>query len=221
MDINKNAKLLSPSMLSADFACLEKDLKAIEQYGADWLHVDVMDGHFVPNITFGPDQMKCLKKVCSLPFDVHLMISDPEKYIPRFIECGADLISVHVETDNDIAKCFDFCDEKGVRKGLVLSPDTEAEAVIPWLDRIDLILVMSVYPGFGGQSYIKSSSDKIRRLKELIGDRNILIEVDGGVKNETAQEILDAGCDVLVAGSAVFGGDIKKNIADLKEYLNQ
>lgn len=210
---------LSPSMLSADFADLKTDLKKMEDAGADWLHVDIMDGHFVPNITFGPDQMGQLKKACSLPFDVHLMISHPLQYIPAFIKNGADLLAVHVETTDDMAACYDLCEAAGVKKGLVLSPDTPAEAVLPWLDRVDLILLMSVYPGFGGQSYIPATTDKIARVKALIGERPIDLEVDGGINKQTAPEVLAAGCNVLVAGSAVFGGDIAHNISEFKELM--
>lgn len=211
-------KLLAPSMLSADFAHLARDLKAAEDAGADWLHVDIMDGHFVPNITFGPDQTAALRGCVSLPFDVHLMITNPEEYVQKFIDAGADLISVHVETDNDLNRCFEMMEAAGVKKGLVLSPDTPVSAAAPWLERVDLILLMSVYPGFGGQRYIPETTEKIREMKALIGERDVLLEVDGGINTETIAEVFRAGCDVAVAGSAVFGGDIAANMKELKAH---
>ena len=209
--------MFAPSMLSADFSALGRDLQTIEKAGADWLHVDIMDGHFVPNITFGPDQLKNLRGCVEIPFDVHLMIDDPKTYIPRFIGAGGDFITFHVETACDIGECLDLIEEGGAVPGLVISPDTDPSALAPWLDRVRIILVMSVYPGFGGQSYIPASSDKIRKIREMIGDRDILIEVDGGVNFKTAREIRDAGADVLVSGSCVFGGDPDENLKKLRE----
>lgn len=213
----KESVMIAPSMLSADFSNLEKDLSALREEGADWLHVDIMDGHFVPNITFGPDQMKDLRKVSDLPFDVHLMIEDPESYIPRFIESGADLVSVHAETRCDLKRCFDLIDEGGALAGIVINPETPAEAVRPWLDRVRVVLVMGVHPGFGGQSYIPETTQKIRDIKSMIDGRDILIEVDGGVNFKTVEEVSKAGADVLVSGSCVFSGDKKENIDKLKE----
>lgn len=213
-------KLIAPSMLAADFSNLKEDLKKIEKNKADWLHVDIMDGHFVPNITFGPDQLKLIRNKCNIPFDVHLMITDPLKYIPRFIEVGADLISVHVETEDDLNQCYKLLEENNIKKGIVIKPETPINDLKPWLDRVDYILVMGVNPGFGGQAYIPETTNRIKDIKKLIGDRDILIEVDGGVNNSTIEEISEAGCDVFVAGSAVFNGDIKDNLQELRERIH-
>lgn len=215
MKAPKNA-VLSSSILAADFANMGEDLKKLEEYGSDWVHVDIMDGHFVPNITFGPDQMKMLRPYTTLPFDVHLMIDHPEEYVPRFIDSGADLISVHVESEDDLDKVYKMLEDAGVKKGIVISPDTPVSAVEPWLDRVDMVLVMSVYPGFGGQKFIDKTIDRVKELKELIGERPVLIEVDGGVGAQNRDELLDAGVNVLVAGSSVFKGDMKENIETLK-----
>lgn len=213
-------KLIAPSMLAADFSNLKEDLKKIEKNKADWLHVDIMDGHFVPNITFGPDQLKLIRNKCNIPFDVHLMITDPLKYIPRFIEVGADLISVHVETEDDLNQCYKLLEENNIKKGIVIKPETPINDLKPWLDRVDYILVMGVNPGFGGQAYIPETTNRIKDIKKLIGDRDILIEVDGGVNNSTIEEISEAGCDVFVAGSAVFNGNIKDNLQELRERIH-
>ncbi len=215
MKTPKNA-VLSSSILAADFANMGRDLKNLEDYGSDWVHVDIMDGHFVPNLTFGPDQMAMMRPYTSLPFDVHLMIDHPEEYVPRFIDAGADLISVHVETEDDLDKVYKMMEDAGIRKGIVISPDTPVSAVEPWLDRVDMVLVMSVHPGFGGQKFIEKTYDRVRELRDLIGERPVLIEVDGGVGPQNRDALLDAGVNVLVAGSSVFHGDMKDNIKKLK-----
>jgi len=210
---------IAPSMLSADFANLERDLKAVEKSGADFLHVDIMDGHFVPNITMGPDQVAQLRKTVSIPFDVHLMISEPLKYIDQFADAGADIITVHVESEGDIQTCIDAIVKKGVKPGLVLSPDTPAEVIKPYLDQIDMILIMAVYPGFGGQSYIAGTTRKIKECRKMIGDRAIDLEVDGGINFNTLKEVVDAGANVVVSGSCLFKGEMRKNMERFKEII--
>ncbi|MEG0377763.1 MAG: ribulose-phosphate 3-epimerase [Eubacterium sp.] len=203
---------ISPSMLSADFANLERDLKSVESGGADWLHVDVMDGHFVPNITIGPDQVKSLRKTISIPFDVHLMISEPLKYIAQFAEAGADYITVHVEVEDDTRSCIKMIKEKGCQPGLVLSPDTDIAVLEPFMDEISMVLLMSVYPGFGGQKYIEATTERLKGVRKMIGDRPVFLEVDGGVNFETLSTVVSAGADVIVSGSCLFNGNMKENI---------
>ncbi|MEF9917722.1 MAG: ribulose-phosphate 3-epimerase [Eubacterium sp.] len=207
----KNLKI-SPSMLSADFANLERDLKMVEASGADWLHVDVMDGHFVPNITIGPDQIKCLRKTITLPFDVHLMISEPLKYIEAFAAAGADLITVHVEVEEDTNDCISLIKKCGSKAGLVLSPDTDSRVLEPFMDDISMVLLMGVYPGFGGQKYIESTTEKLRAVRHMIGDRDIDLEIDGGINFETLSTVVEAGANVIVSGSCLFNGNMKENI---------
>lgn len=213
--------IISPSMLSADFANLERDLKKAEAAGADWLHVDVMDGHFVPNITLGPDQIGDLRKVINIPFDVHLMIYEPLKYIERFAQAGADIITIHVEVEDDTDACIAEIVRCGAKPGVVISPDTPVEILVPYLDKVTMVLVMSVYPGFGGQSYLEKSTERLRAIKEMIGDRPVRLEVDGGVNNETLSTVLAAGADTIVAGSALFGGDMEKNMAEFRKIIEE
>lgn len=211
---------IAPSMLSADFANLERDLKEVEKNGADYLHVDIMDGHFVPNITLGPDQVAQLRKTISIPFDVHLMITEPLKYIDRFAAAGADIITVHVESEGEIQSCIDAIVKKGVKAGLVLSPDTPLEILVPYLDQISMILIMCVYPGFGGQSYIPESTEKIKACRQMIGHREIDIQVDGGINLKTLKEVIDAGANVIVSGSCLFKGDMKDNLRQFRKIIH-
>ncbi len=199
-------KYIAPSILSAKFESLGEEVQLVEKAGADWIHVDVMDGHFVPNITLGPLIVNAVNKVTSLPIDVHLMIEHPDKYIPEFIKAGATHISVHVEACPHLHRTLQMIKSTDNQAGVALNPSTSL-ATIEWvLDSIDYVLLMSVNPGFGGQSFIENSLEKIEQLREMIArtGRNILIQIDGGVNLNTIQRIDKAGCDIFVAGSAIF-----------------
>jgi len=210
------AKLVAPSILSADFANLEKELKAIAAAGADWVHVDVMDGIFVPNITIGIPVVRALKKVSSLPLDVHLMIEKPERYIEDFVKAGSDYLTIHVEATDRPREALQKIRSLGAKAGLTLRPGTAIEEILPFLDDVDLVLVMTVEPGFGGQSFLHDQIEKVKQLKVVRAQRNLnyLIEVDGGVNDKTVNACADA--DVLVAGSYIFNGDYTKTIGLLK-----
>lgn len=200
---------IAPSLLSADFANLKDEIKKIENGGADYLHLDVMDGIYVPNITFGPPVIKKLRKVTEIPFDVHLMIDRPERYIKDFVDAGADLITVHEEATIHLHRTIQEIKSYGVMAGVSLNPATPLENIEYVLEDIDLVLIMTVNPGFGGQSFIESMKEKIKKLRKIIDERglDIIIEVDGGVKLDNASEILDYGADLLVAGSDIFGAE--------------
>lgn len=200
---------IAPSILSADFANLERDVRMISEAGADWIHVDVMDGHFVPNLTIGPAHVKMLKRVTDVPLDVHLMIDNPEVQVPWYIDAGADSVTVHVETCDDTASMLRMIGDAGVKAGISLNPETDASALEGLLGLVDMVLVMSVHPGFGGQSFIESSPAKIAAIVEMCKAEGAtpLIEVDGGIGVATAPLVSAVGADVLVAGSAIFCAD--------------
>ena len=209
---------IAPSILSADFARLGAEVKALEKAGADLIHLDVMDGHFVPNLTFGPMLVKAIRPYTTLPFDVHLMMTNPAPFIAEFARAGADMITVHLESDADIADLIALIKKEKKKAGISIRPKTSVSKLLPYLPMIDLVLVMSVEPGFGGQSFIKHSLEKIVELKALIGRKNVQISVDGGINDITAPACILAGADILVAGSYVFKHKpYKRQIMQLKQ----
>lgn len=215
--------MIAPSILSADGSRLGEEIAAVEKAGADWIHIDVMDGHFVPNITIGPGLIASLRKATSLPFDVHLMIENPERYIEDFARAGADWLTVHVEATAHLHRVVSVIHEKGVKAGVSLNPSTPLCLIEPILPDIDLLLVMSVNPGFGGQKFIDSSLLKIRQAKEMIDKTasGALLEVDGGISVKNIQAVAGAGADVIVAGAAVFGSaDYRATISAMKNSLS-
>ena len=213
---------LAPSILSADFADLKSALTQCESGGAHWIHIDVMDNQFVPNLTIGPPVVKSLRPKTNKFFDVHMMVINPENLVEPFAKAGADMITFHVEATNDIQSVIDLIKATGTQVGLSIKPSTELSSIEPYYDQLDLILVMSVEPGFGGQGYIKSSTERVvkikKRLTELCLQDRVLIEVDGGIKLHNAKEVIDAGADVLVAGSAVFGAS--DPVQTIKDFYN-
>jgi ribulose-phosphate 3-epimerase len=216
-------KLIAPSILSADFSRLGEEIRAVEEAGADWIHADVMDGHFVPNITIGPFIVEAVRRVTSLPIDVHLMIDNPDNYIPAFAKAGASLISVQVEASIHLNRSVQLIRECGARPGVVLNPSTPIQSLDWIIEEVDFVLIMSVNPGFGGQAFIRNSLDKIAALRQMIQRRNLktLIEIDGGVNDTTIADIAAAGVDAFVAGSAIFGSrDYSQTISGFREKIS-
>lgn len=204
---------ISPSILSCDYSRMGEEFEKMKECGADWLHIDVMDGHFVPNITLGAPIVKCMRKCSDLVFDVHLMISDPKKYIKDFADAGADVITFHIESDSDVLETINLITECGCIPALSVKPGTDIEKVFPYLDRLGMVLVMTVEPGFGGQGFMADMMPKVEKLRAEIQKRNldVYIQVDGGVSLKTVEQCAKAGANVLVAGSAVFGSDDPKD----------
>ena len=214
--------MISPSLLSADFTNLEKEIKILKEEKVDFLHLDIMDGNYVPNISYGPGIVKSLRPLTEIPFDTHLMIEKPENYIEEFVKSGSDIITIHPSTTKHLDRTLSIIRSFGKKTGLALNPGDSLGVLDYNLEKLDLVLVMSVNPGFGGQKFIPSSLRKIKEIKKIIEKRNLetLIEVDGGVKLDNAKEILDAGADILVAGSAIFEKDkTRGNIKSFKEIL--
>ena len=214
--------ILSPSILSADFTKLGEEIETIDNAGAEYIHVDVMDGMFVPSISYGMPVIKSIRKSTGKVFDVHLMISEPIRYIADFAASGADMITVHVEACSDVVATIEKIREYKLKVGITLNPDTPVSAIKPYLNRVDMVLIMSVNPGFGGQKYITSSVDKIKEVKRLRDELNLSydIEVDGGINIDNLATVLEAGANVIVAGSAIFRGDAAENVKKFKSIMS-
>ena len=214
---------VSPSILASNFSSLGEEVQSITKAGADYIHVDVMDGHFVPNLTIGPDVVKSIRDKSDIPFDVHLMIDPVQPYIEGFINAGADIISIHPEANDDTDACLKKIKSHNVKAGLAINPDTNWEVVKPYMDVLDLILVMSVHPGFGGQKFISSALDKLETLRKEIDQsgRDIELEIDGGINFENIQSVINAGANVIVAGTTTFKGGQSEYANNIKKLRGQ
>ncbi len=215
-----NMVLVAPSILSADFSKLGEEIKAVEHAGADWIHIDVMDGHFVPNITIGPVVVSKIRKISDIFFDVHLMIENPGKYVEQFAKAGADLITIHAEVCNDILSTINKVKDLGCKVGVSINPETSLDVIKEIIQNVDLVLIMSVHPGFGGQSFIEDVLPKIKKTRDIISkmDKEIYLEVDGGINDKTAKTAIEYGADVLVAGNFVFtNASYKDAVKSLKQ----
>ena len=215
-------KKLSPSMLSADIGILNKQLEQIEKGGAEYLHIDVMDGDFVPSISFGMPVIKSIRKESKMFFDVHLMVTEPIRYVEEFVKAGADIVTVHYEACEDLQATIDKIHAAGAKVGISIKPKTPVDVLLPYLDQAEMFLIMSVEPGFGGQAFIPESLERISELRNLLNEKGLTtdIEVDGGIYHKNVAEVLAAGANVMVSGSGVFKGDIKDNTAKFMEILN-
>lgn len=214
-------RILAPSILSADFADLGRQMRLTQDAGATWAHIDVMDGMFVPSLTIGMPVVKSLRKASDLFFDVHLMINEPKRYVEEFCDAGADMVTFHLEAEEDIPGTIDLIHAKNVQAGITIKPGTDVETIRPFLDTVEMVLIMTVEPGFGGQSYIDACTDKIVATRKMIDEtgRDIRLEVDGGVKLDNLHVVLEAGADTIVAGSAIYGGDVAANTRAFLERL--
>ncbi len=207
-----NRVKIAPSILSADFSVLGDEIKKLDESGCDYIHIDVMDGHFVPNLTIGPDVIKSVRNYSTKPFDVHLMINPVFKFLKDYINAGADIITIHHEIDENIDECIDLIKSYKKKVGISIKPKTPADVLEKYIDKIDLILVMTVEPGFGGQKFMSSQIEKIKQIKQIVGKKNIEIEVDGGINLENANNVKKAGANVLVSGSTIFSSKDYKSI---------